>query len=232
MVFKNKLTFLNGDKKPVLELELGIFKIDKMDELKTYILGLKEDQSTADIKRGLSNLYEGNELTKFSAFDGVRATLQAEKIEDPKLQTISNEKLDTQSAEIAEMQEHLEVVRFSETEDKPDLKKTVSEDVKVDKLEKTKTDTIKIPDEKESNDKGIDKSLFLKESPVSDSFKRLHKDGFKNIGKEEEIPVEATGEASNKDKDDTVSKEADKSKDIDDKDEKEELQKGVKDGRS
>lgn len=233
MVFKNKLTFLNDEKKPVLDIELGIFKLDKIDELKTFILGLKEDASITDVKSGISNLYEGNELTKFSTFDGLRATLQAEKIEDPKLGNISNEKLDTQSEEIATMQEHLEIIRFKEGDDKPDLKKNFSEDNKKDVTEEVKDAKEKEPEEKVVKDVGIDKSIFLKESPVSDSFKKLHKDGFKNLNNERSAATEATGEASNKNAAEDESEKIDNKEDSDVVDEeKDSLKKGNKDGRN
>lgn len=121
----SELEFKDKDKKLVFTINLGIFAIDKIDELKSIIDAISSPAVVSDVVSKIETLYKGSETTSYTKINDSKGTITAEKEVGNGLDIVENETLASQTDAITAMKDvidgHVFVLNKKEEKD-PDSK--------------------------------------------------------------------------------------------------------------
>lgn len=169
-----ELEFKDEDKKLLYTINLGIFAIDKSEELKKIFDDIKSPAKVKEVITSIEDLYKTSDTTDFTKVSDTKGTITAKKETTNGLDIVENETLASQNEAIAEMRDVIlaNVFVTEKPEDKEVKAKESDKDKDIDKE--------KVPAEKDFKNKKsdedkeeVDNKPIFEKDPVGSYLKNL-----------------------------------------------------------
>lgn len=138
-----ELEFKDIDKKLLFTINLGIFAIDKVAELKTIVTEIKSPAIVSDVVKKIEDLYKSSETTSYEKINDSKGTITAKKEISNDLDVVENETLASQNDDIVEMKDLLDGNVFTlkpKADDKPEKGEPEVKESKDEKKSKSRFD--------------------------------------------------------------------------------------------